>query len=450
MDSRLFVHLSDIHFDAKSTTTRGPNLAARHLLLDDLQEGVAALGRPDAVLVTGDIAFSGQEEEYVQAKAFLQEVTDALEIAAEQVQVVPGNHDVDRKAVKASVQMAHAALRSAEQPEVDHNLNALLSEVGEPLFAPLAEYNRFAGAYECAVGNASPYWENEWSLGKALTLCLRGLTTVLISDAEDRRANLLIGTTQTSLAVHPPTTVVAVLGHHPPDWWQDMDEAEAGMRRFAHVHLYGHKHVHHLSVIDDSVRLVAGAVHPERQSDWRPRYNWLRLQAEGEDGPDPRLVVEVWPRVMVQVDNDFRSDSAGGAWEPDVRQVALGRLARVTRRRNGEDVDGELGATETATYPDETTVFVVPELAARSPMTQSDGRPTPLRQAVYRFMALGFAEQTAILSDLDLITDADRDAPPHEQFQRAFRRAAEAGRVEELTARISASHVDDLPQTENQ
>lgn len=435
--SRLFVHLSDIHFDASGTTTKGPNLAARRNLLEDVTEGRRVLGAPDAVLVTGDIAFSGQEEQYTQARSYLGEITEALRIAPEQVQIVPGNHDVDRNKVTAVTKAGHAAIRAAESPDDDITLNDWLADPAEPLFGPLGEYNRFAVGYDCVVTSGNPYWEIEWPLGDDLRLLVRGLTTVLVSDANDRRANLVVGTTQTTLAEHGPKTVIMVLGHHPPDWWQDMDGAEAGLRRFASVHLYGHKHVHHLSVIDDSVRLVAGAVHPERRSDWRPRYNWVRLSADGEETDDPHLVVEIWPRVMHPSENEFRSDSRAGQWDPDVRRVPLTRLARVNQH---VPEPAEVAVTEEQEPTDvAATAPAPPELAHRSPITDAAGDPTPLRRAVYRFMTLGFAVQTQILTELGLITDADRDATPQEQFLRAFSRARAASRVEDLMDRINAA-----------
>ena len=50
----------------------------------------------DFVLVTGDLAFSGKEDEYEQVAEFLTALCDASGVDHKHVFSVPGNHDVDR------------------------------------------------------------------------------------------------------------------------------------------------------------------------------------------------------------------------------------------------------------------------------------------------------------------------------------------------------------------
>src|SRR6185503_1220723 len=103
-----WIHLSDIHIghgDAGHRADQGLVLAA---LREDIAGGSArGLPRPDALLVTGDIAFSGngvvrapdtESREYERARAFLLGVAGAVGLDARAVFVVPGNHDVNRGA----------------------------------------------------------------------------------------------------------------------------------------------------------------------------------------------------------------------------------------------------------------------------------------------------------------------------------------------------------------
>lgn len=429
----LFVHLSDIHFDAISTTIKGPNQLVREALLDDLEAARREVGRPQAVLVTGDIAFSGKKREYEQAREFLRLVTDRLGIEPEQVQTVPGNHDVDRNQVVGSIKASRDMLRALSPLEADKALRDYLEEDRtDPLFAPLGEYREFALAYGCAVSGRAPFWEVDWPLGISHVLRVRGLTTVMVSDGGDHKANLIVGSDQTTLATAARNDVVMVLGHHPPDWWHDQDDAETYMTGYASVHLYGHKHRHRLSTVDASVRLVAGAVHPEREMDWEPRYNWLRLNLQGEGTESPQLRVEVWPRVLSIGENRFRSGGEGGRWHPDERTVPLRRLARAPAAPTEPDPAPE---------PQRPTQHAAAVLVAarREPVTDASGKPTPLRRAVYRFGRLGYKTQTAILSELGLIEDEDRDLPAEEKLRAAFSRARQNGRVDELVARIDAA-----------
>jgi len=431
----LFVHLSDIHFDAATNTVKGPNRLVREALLDDLALAAQQIGRkPDAVLVTGDIAFSGRTEQYEQARVFLASVTDRLGIEPEKVLAIPGNHDVDRGQVVGSVKASREALRAKSALEADKALPEYLEhDPTDPLFAPLAAYNQFALAYGCSVSGRAPYWEFEWPLDEAHVLRVRGLTTVLVSDGDDHKANLLVGSDQATLVTPARNDVIMVMGHHPPDWWMDEDECETYMKGYASVHLYGHKHRHRLSVLDTSVRLSAGAVHPEREMDWEPRYNWLQLELVGAGTDTPELAVKVWPRVILMNDNAFRSGSEDGGWAPDVRRVPVPRLAGPGRAAG---VPVEASAEPARSLQHAASVLVA---ARREPVSDASGTPTPLRRAVYRFGMLGYRSQTRILSGLGLIADEDKDLPVEERFRAAFSRAQDRGLVDELVAAIDAA-----------
>ena len=45
--------------------------------------------------MSGDVAYSGKEEEYVRAKRFFDKLLSTLKLPAERLFIVPGNHDVD-------------------------------------------------------------------------------------------------------------------------------------------------------------------------------------------------------------------------------------------------------------------------------------------------------------------------------------------------------------------
>lgn len=91
------VHLSDIHFTASKEGLARRNRSLRHDLLNDLKKVKSTLGSAQAVLVTGDIAFTGHPDEYAVARSWLDEVCDACGVPKSAVLCVPGNHDVNRE-----------------------------------------------------------------------------------------------------------------------------------------------------------------------------------------------------------------------------------------------------------------------------------------------------------------------------------------------------------------
>src|SRR5262245_5247766 len=95
-----WLHLSDIHFGEPGAAVQ----AQKELILTDLLRALPqaleqGIPRPDVILVTGDVAFSGaarEQDEYEKAHAWLDSVARAVKRTRKDVYLVPGNHDVQR------------------------------------------------------------------------------------------------------------------------------------------------------------------------------------------------------------------------------------------------------------------------------------------------------------------------------------------------------------------
>jgi len=89
-----WLHLSDFHF------SRGEDYDA-NIVLEALLRDLPSIGKEreflpvDLVFVTGDIASSGNEREYELAAQFLHRLLCELDVSADRLYIVPGNHDVD-------------------------------------------------------------------------------------------------------------------------------------------------------------------------------------------------------------------------------------------------------------------------------------------------------------------------------------------------------------------
>ncbi len=92
-----WLHLSDFHFQARDDWRQRLPLRA---LTNKLQELVEKDLKPHLVFITGDIAYRGSAAEYEQAYKFLQSLVELLELGPQHFFLVPGNHDVDRTAIK--------------------------------------------------------------------------------------------------------------------------------------------------------------------------------------------------------------------------------------------------------------------------------------------------------------------------------------------------------------
>ncbi len=93
-----FLHLSDLHLR--------PAPGKRYDQGRVLKGLISFLSRDrsdfplDLIFITGDLAFAGAAEEYAVVEQFLTDLLGATGVPPEQVFVVPGNHDVDRRTSK--------------------------------------------------------------------------------------------------------------------------------------------------------------------------------------------------------------------------------------------------------------------------------------------------------------------------------------------------------------
>jgi tetratricopeptide (TPR) repeat protein/predicted phosphodiesterase len=295
-----FLHLSDIHFrEREAGGDHVLNEDLRDRLENDLADVLEEVEGLQGILVTGDIAFSGSASEFAEATAWLERLGRLTSCST--VLTVPGNHDVDRRAIQGSMALRSmrrglkSLVRDGKLNGLDDDLHEWLRTCGEVL-AELAPYNEFASRFGCNVskGGRAHWWDRSFELDDGVELIVRGLTSSLVCDGTEYAGAIVMGEKQVQLPAGDDTACLTMC-HHPVSWWADGDRVKWYMSSRASVQLYGHKHVQHHDKINNSLVLSAGAVHPDRESDWDPRYNVLRLSVLGE-GPDRRLTVDLFPR----------------------------------------------------------------------------------------------------------------------------------------------------------
>jgi len=85
----------------------------------------------------------------------------------------------------------------------------------------------------------------------------------------------------------------AVMGHHPPSWTVEGDDAERAFSTLSILQLFGHLHTQWITSIGDSVRVIAGAVHPARNElHWLPRYAAIAISVLNER----QIALRIYPR----------------------------------------------------------------------------------------------------------------------------------------------------------
>jgi hypothetical protein len=428
-----FLHLSDIHFHRGiSETLFDIDAELRNELELDLAR---CCDKPaTGVLVTGDIAFGAKPAEYDTARAWLRKLTNLLGCSEVDVWTVPGNHDIDRAIIEESpaTQRLHEDLRSLRGNDLNKRLRTALGDPieSEALFKPLEAYNKFAFGFDCQIGPAKLYWEDELELDDGSILRLRGLTSPLSSDRHDNvdGFRLFLSDYQTTTLHREDGVEYLTLCHHPFDWLTDQDRARDRLDR-ARIRLFGHKHRQRIREENNGIFLVAGATHPSRDTEWEPRYNVIRVGIEtGEDG-GRIMSVGIKARVWDDADGVFKAD--------------VDRDGRETREYSWPLTDRAQG--EAASTRAEKRVRELKDTSAdQAPPTGSPLKQVerPERMLVYRLVSLPRQRQQQIAVRLGLIAEDDWFRGEAELWRALLTRAKESRKLAELWSTVDSALAD--------
>ena len=149
----IFIHLSDIHFGQEKGGLVIVNNDIKDSLIKDAQHFISGMPERSAngIIISGDIAYAGKESEYTEAGLWLDRLTAAIGCNRFAVQVVPGNHDIDRSKISNAAQLLTDEIAKNGDAALD---KFLANEADrEILYNKFAAYRVFAEAYDCPLDN---------------------------------------------------------------------------------------------------------------------------------------------------------------------------------------------------------------------------------------------------------------------------------------------------------
>lgn len=386
MKPLVWLHLTDIHRGQPGERTRWP--VARGPLLEDLRAMARELGPPDLIIITGDLAFSGQGREYKLVAETLAEVQAA--VGAGQggpgplLVVVPGNHDLRRPS--SGDALARGLSHYHEDREVRRALLSPRSDTHKGLRKLFRDFEKFWKA------TVLPSWEAHKAGAGAGSIrgvdyrlgCLPGdfllrvetpLLRLGLVGLNSAFLQLGGGDFERRLAVEPEqlpgdlaafvddTDAALLLMHHPPDWL----EGDCRRRRFEQLIyppgrfigcLHGHMHESRSLVELGASNLprrylqgssLFGLEHYGDGAETRETgYAWYRLRRVG---PDAGLLERFARRGVVRDDGSLTlaEDQRAGAY-PQAAPVPLrrggatsGEITAVLRRSASANPFGHVG-----------------------------------------------------------------------------------------------------------
>lgn len=423
-----FIHLSDIHFVKSSNDPSDIDKDLREAIITDLKiNGRENLENVAGILVTGDIAFSGNRKEYEIAKEYLNRVCDVFNISPSDVYCVPGNHDVNQAIVNGSDLIFTAQNAVDEESTIDDADKTFSKYISDnnfnALFKPIDEYNEFAKRFECDISSNNIYWQKDFVLEDNLKLRIVGINSSFLSNRTDHQKDkpdrlMYIG--QAQIPCYETDVATLLMCHHPPQCWKFRDDILQRINKRADIQLYGHMHSQSVEIEDENATLYSGAVHPTRTVDWLPRYNWITVSSKTEKD-EHILKVEIYPRCLTADRDSFTMDSTCPQGENHISHEI-----NIDRKRKAALQDRK----HEATIKDEM------DLCTQSISEIETSEPIDERKIIYNFYEISWIDQIDILTQLSLITKETSTMLDSKMIGEAINRAKEQGKLLELHKKI--------------
>lgn len=280
LDKFSWLHLSDFHF--RSDRDRFSQEVSCEAVLRDIPSRLSNGFPLQFVVVTGDIAFSGQANEYELASDFFESLMQNLGLDAGRVCIVPGNHDVDRNLQPYMYDGVRSSITN--QQAVDGFLGRR-SEINQ-LMERQSAFRDFRD--RLLAGFPMENTEDGLACVRLLDLdgfrvCILELNSAWLSGPNDRAGSLLIGERQIikalELAENQRPHLLLALAHHPLDWLTEFDRLSCNNRLVRPLDIFhsGHLHRHQALVMlasgSQCLHSSAGSSHETRH--YRNAYNLL-------------------------------------------------------------------------------------------------------------------------------------------------------------------------------
>lgn len=242
----VLLHLSDIHIKrgTDQILKRAPEIAA----------AVFSAGRNAShvfIVVSGDIAYGGEEHQYIEAGRFLTDIRNSISVETKcpvTVVLAPGNHDCNFNRGNATRDILVNALTGANPPAVDDS-------IVESCTVVQSAYFDFARRFEPSAGvDGDQLWRTLRFDVEGKQIVFDTLNLSWVSKLEENPGNLYFPLSRYTSVERDDATLRLVVMHHPLNWLSQA--IYRPLRTFVHrlgdVLITGHEHEGNVGVRDDA------------------------------------------------------------------------------------------------------------------------------------------------------------------------------------------------------
>lgn len=263
-----WLHLSDLHLGRDSYNEK--------VVLKELLKDIKKLIQTNQldlnfVFITGDLTFSGRQEEFDMAQEFINELIDVVKLNKEDIILVPGNHDVQRGDLLSVVKSARKHLDNREAVSI-----AIGSETERELYLRgLSNYKKFVDK-NFPWANTKEKAPLSYTINKRVgdvPISILALNSAWLAyGSTNEKGQIILGERQAREAFEKMDNpqIVITLMHHPFEWfeWFDADDVKKMLERRADFILNGHEHrldvIGKGSIFGKAFKISAGSTYETR------------------------------------------------------------------------------------------------------------------------------------------------------------------------------------------
>ncbi len=280
------LHLSDLHISCQEGFDQA---VVFDPLLQRIERDQKAGFRPQMIVVTGDIASQGIKKEYDLAKEFFDALLKSLNLSAEQIFIVPGNHDVNRKKYRPKDVPVYENMQELNKELEDTEYRGDLLKGMEEYFQFIEEHYPH---HKCIDQGLVPFVKT-FSTGTSTAttknkkiIRLIGLNSAWMCRKSDDERMISIGEYQIKKAMESfkeekekAFDLQIFLLHHPLSWLWPKDKTICRHHFNNSLLLCGHLHQPGGGFFDDLegslYQFQAGGAYLGSNSDWPCRFHYI-------------------------------------------------------------------------------------------------------------------------------------------------------------------------------
>lgn len=285
------LHFSDIHFYNYKDSRWDKDREIQNEIIQDLSRVLKYDNTPiNHILICGDIAFSGKDEEYEDASQWINDVCLKTGCENQNIFLIPGNHDVNRSQICFACDKVRSELRAQNDEKYDELLRKVWfkKEDKDVLLLPFVPYYKFAKKYQ--IEHDHICCDRTLEIDGVYKLAIRGINSALLSyipelddDPNHDMAKLCIGEIQAIITNQEENVIHLSMCHHPIQWLKDGEMIRKLLDRRVSIQLFGHEHNAKTECKENILKIYSGAMQPSRgEHSYEPVYNIIDISVENE------------------------------------------------------------------------------------------------------------------------------------------------------------------------